>query len=198
MVELAEHEERYIRDYVNSQSPKDDQAGLIQKVGSKRIMGHVHDTYDVHTKSTRWWVITDPTNLYRQTDFPKAEQALIFHLGLGIFIAERNRAKMAKVEEEQVSTSWRRFQQALEAMNDASESEDFQAVGIKCRDALIVLAKQHKDEPWVGSVSEPPKASDPERLTARARPGARPETRTANLTKSPQFPLLKTTLRIPG
>ena len=160
MAELAEHEERYIREYVNSQSPKDDQAGLIQKVGSQRIMGRVHDIYDVHTKSTRWWVITDPTNLYRQTDFPKAEQALIFHLGLGIYIAERNRAEMAKVEEEQVSTAWRRFRQALEAMNDASESEDFQAVGIKCRDALIALAKQNKDEPWVGSVPAPPKAAD--------------------------------------
>src|SRR6266404_1380287 len=160
MSELTEHEERYMRDYVNSQSSGDDQAGLVQKVKSQRIMGRVHDIYDVHTKSTRWWVITEPTNLYLQTDFPKAEQALIFHLGLGIFIAERGRAEIDEAQEEHVSTAWRRFRQALEAMNDASESEDFQAVGIKCRDALIALGKQHKDASWVGSVPEPPKAAD--------------------------------------
>jgi hypothetical protein len=45
------------------------------------------------SKSTLWWVITNPTNLYRQTDFPKAEQALIFHLGLGIY----NRTKSLSV-----------------------------------------------------------------------------------------------------
>ena len=42
------------------------------------------------SKSILWWVITNPTNLYRQTDFPKAEQALIFHLGLGVYITERS------------------------------------------------------------------------------------------------------------
>ncbi len=160
MADLTEHEERWVREYVNSQSPSDDQAGLVQKVGSQRIMGRVHDTYDVHTKSSRWWVITDPTNLYLQTDFPEAEQALIFHLGLSIFMAERSRAEIAEDQEEHVSTAWRRFRQALEAMNDAAESEDFQAVGIKCRDALIALGKQHKDAQWVGSMPTPPKAAD--------------------------------------
>jgi hypothetical protein len=160
MAELTEQEERYIREYVNSQSSKDDPARLVQKVGSHRVMGQVHDIYDVHTKSTRWWVITNPTNLYLQADFPESEQALIFHLGLGIFIAERSRAEMDEDQEEHVSTAWRRFRQALEAMDDAAESEDFQAVGIKCRDALIALGKQHRDAPWVGSVPAPPKAGD--------------------------------------
>ena len=31
MVNLPEHEERYIREYVNSQSPDDDQTGLVQR-----------------------------------------------------------------------------------------------------------------------------------------------------------------------
>ena len=105
-------------------------------------------------------MITDPTNLYLQTDFPKAEQALIYHLGLGVFMAERSRAMMDETHEEHVSPAWRRFRQALDAMNEAAESEDFQAVGIKCRDALIALAKAHSDSDWVGDVSEPPKAAD--------------------------------------
>ena len=160
MAGLADHEDRSIRDYVNSQSPAGDQAELVQKVGSQRVLGRMHDIYDVHCRSTRWWVITEPTNLYLQTDFPKAEQALIYHLGLGVFMAERSRAIMDDAHEEHVSSSWRRFRQALDAMNEASESEDFQSVGIKCRDALIALAKTHSDADWIGDVAEPPKVAD--------------------------------------
>ncbi len=116
--ELPEHEARYIRDYVNSQS-QDDEAGLVQKVGSRRVMGRVHDMYDVHCERSRWWVITEPTNLYLQDDFPEVEQALIFHLGLGIFMAERSRAELPEAEEERVSGAWRRFKQALSDMDDA-------------------------------------------------------------------------------
>ncbi len=70
-MDLTESEERYIRDYVNTQSPDDDQAGLVQKIGSQRVLGRTHEIYDVHGASTRWWVVTDPTNLYLQTDFPR-------------------------------------------------------------------------------------------------------------------------------
>jgi hypothetical protein len=160
MTDLPEHEERYVRDYVNGQSPEVDQAEIIQKVGSKRILGRVHDIYDVHCAKTRWWVITEPTNLYLQSDYPESEQALIFHIGLGVVLAERSRADLEDEHEEHVSGAWRRFRQALDTMNEASESEDFQSVGIKCRDALIALAKFHMDAPWVGEVQDPPKAAD--------------------------------------
>jgi hypothetical protein len=45
-------------------------------------------------------------------------------------------------------------------MNAASESEDFQAVGLKCRDTLISFGKEYKDADWIGEISEPPKDSD--------------------------------------
>ena len=160
MVDLPEHEERYIREYVNSQSPDDDRAGLVQRIGSRRILGRTHEIYDVHCTSTRWWVITNPTNLYLQTDFPQAEQALMFHIGLGVMMAERSRSEIATEDEEHVSTSWRRYRQAVLAMDEATEAEDYQAVGIKCRDALIAMAKGHVDAEWVGEIAEPPKAAD--------------------------------------
>ena len=106
-------------------------------------------------------MITDPTNLYQQSDFPQAEQALIFHIGLGAFMAERSRKSLTDPEtEEHVSASWRRFGQVIDGMNDAEESEDFQAVGVKCRDALLALGKEHADAEWVGDVEDPPKAAD--------------------------------------
>jgi hypothetical protein len=45
--------------------------------------------------------------------------------------------------EEHLNSPWRRFRQAIDDMNDAEESEDYQAVGVKCRDALITLGKKH-------------------------------------------------------
>lgn len=155
--DLAEHEERAIRDYVNSQSPEDDQAGLVQRVDSRRVLGRTHEIFDVHCAKTRWWVITDPTNLYPQADFPEAEQALIFHIGFGAVLAERSRGE---AEDEPLSPPWRRYRDALKAMNNASEAEDFQSVGIKCRDALIALGKQYQDAEWVGEIEKRPKAAD--------------------------------------
>ncbi|EYT59721.1 hypothetical protein [Microbacterium sp. UCD-TDU] len=159
-MEMSEPEERRIRDYVNSQSHDDDRAGLVQKVGARRILGRPREIYDVHCEHTRWWVITDPTNLYSQDDFPDFEQALIFHLGLGVIMAERERTELEEDQLEHVSTAWRRFSQAVDAMNDAGESEDYQAVGIKCRDALIALAKTHADAEWIGDLDERPKGAD--------------------------------------
>ena len=160
MADLAEHEERAIRDYVNSQSPGDDQAGLVQRVHGQRILGRTHAVFDVHCEKTRWWVITDPTNLYLQADFPEAEQALIFHIGLGAVLAERSRADLADEDDEHVTAPWRRYRDALDVMDEADEAEDFQSVGIKCRDALIALAKLYQDASWVGDVQERPKAPD--------------------------------------
>jgi hypothetical protein len=161
MPELSEPDERAIRQYVNSQSPDDDPVKLVQKVGSRRVLGHRHEMYDVHCEQTRWWVFTNPTNLYQQSDFPQMEQALIFHIGLGAVLADRSQGEMADPEEEeQVAASWRRYRQAIDAMNDAHESEDFQAVGVKCRDALISLAKDHADDDWVGEVEDPPQAAN--------------------------------------
>lgn len=129
MSDMSENEERRIRDYVNGQSPADDAAGLVQKVGSRRVLGRRRDLYDVHCAQSRWWVITDPTNLYSQDDFPQIDMALTFHIGLGAILVEQSRAALEDAEAQtQVASSWRRFQQAIQAMNDAEEAEDFQAV----------------------------------------------------------------------
>jgi len=45
-------------------------------------------------------------------------------------------------------------------MDEASEAEDFQSVGIKCRDALIALGKQYQQAEWFGDLQGRPKAAD--------------------------------------
>lgn len=160
MAELPEHEERAIRDYFNSQSYEDDQATIIQKVGTRRIMGRVHELYDVRSEQGRWWVITNPTNLYSQEDFPEFDQALTFHLGLAIRVVQASRTELEGDQDKQVSGAWRRYKQAVEAMDSASESTHFQAVGIMCREALLAFGHDHADDEWVGVPADPPKRSD--------------------------------------
>lgn len=159
--ELPEHQERSIRDYVDSQTRDDsDPAELVQKVGSRRILGRVYEMFDVHCAKTRWWVITEPTNLYSQEDFREVEQAFIFHLGLGLFMAQRSRTEMEEEREDQVAGSWRRYEQTIEAMDSASEAADFQAIGVRCREALLALVHDHADAAWVGDVPDPPQRSN--------------------------------------
>jgi hypothetical protein len=39
-------------------------------------------TWDVHTTGDRYWVITNPTNLYSQQLFPSMDYTLSFHVGV--------------------------------------------------------------------------------------------------------------------
>src|ERR1700732_2735170 len=61
----VEHEERHVREYMESQAP-DERVIHLEKVASERVFDRKHDVWDVHTNSGRWWVITGPTNLYSQ------------------------------------------------------------------------------------------------------------------------------------
>ena len=160
MPDLPKHTETHIRGYVEGQWKQDeDPVTLVQAVGSRRILHHTYEMFDVHCKESRWWVITDPMNLYSQEDFASIDMALTYHVGLRLMLSERDRRHLDE-EREQGSQAWRRFEQAAETTDSASEAEDFQAVGIKCREALIALVHAHQNGDWIGTVESPPKRSD--------------------------------------
>ncbi len=48
------------------------------------------------------------------------------------------------------SSGWPAF--SHRRTNTASEAEDFQAVGIKCREALIALGRDHAGDDWIGDL----------------------------------------------
>ena len=160
---MGEFEERDIRNYVMSQSApeQDDEVTLVQKVGRRRVMGSTYDMYDVHMSSDkRLWVITNPTNAYDQADFKSLDQVLTYHIGLRAVLHEQFKVEPDEDQAEYVSKPWRRFARAQEVMNDAAEAEDYQSVGMRCREALIALAKEFVDADWVRLPDEPPKGSD--------------------------------------
>ena len=63
---------------------------------------------------------------------------------------------------EQVSqqNSWRRWQQAGEVLDQAEEAEDFQAVGMRCRECLIVMVRTLALAEMVPGDESPPKKAD--------------------------------------
>lgn len=116
--------------------------------------------YDVHTLKGRWWVITNPTNLYAQDVFPEIDYVLSFHIGLKMRVTERGRVEVQPELREHAEGAWRRYEATVEALNTASDAEDFQAIGVKCREAMLALARENFDAEWVGEVPEPPKGDD--------------------------------------
>jgi hypothetical protein len=161
VAELPEHEVRQVSQYVESQThDEDDPVTLVQKVGSRRI-GHVtHDLYDVWMKKgSRWWVISPPTNLYDQADFNSIDLALTHHLGIVAMLRERSRTEWPD-EAESASPAWRKFLKAVDAMSEATEAEDYQAVGIRCREALLAYVRERSTEEWGPPQETPPQTAN--------------------------------------
>jgi predicted RNA-binding Zn-ribbon protein involved in translation (DUF1610 family) len=158
--EALRHEERAIREYVLMESPKGERIKHAEKVATEHLYGSTHDIWDVRTSRHRWWVITEPTNLYSQTAFPSMDQAFTFHLGLGIRLANRNAPPVEDDEVVKIAGPWRRWQQAADALDEAEELEDFQAIGVRCREALLSMLADMTTAQTVPAGQEPPKGAD--------------------------------------
>jgi hypothetical protein len=100
------------------------------------------------------------TNLYAQEDFHSADEAFTYHLGVMQVTREQFKTEPDEIHTEYVGRPWRRFRRAVEAMDDAEEAEDYQAVGMRCREALITLGAEYQDAAWVRLPTEHPMASD--------------------------------------
>ena len=81
-METPEHERREIEEYLRSQSGPDFEIEHVEKLTSEYVLGHQYDVWDAHTNEGRWWVITNPTNLYSQELIKSMDIALSFHIGL--------------------------------------------------------------------------------------------------------------------
>jgi hypothetical protein len=49
-------------------------------VGTDHVFGHRHETWDIHLDDReRWWVLTNPTNYYSQSDFNDGTWHTVHH-----------------------------------------------------------------------------------------------------------------------
>lgn len=140
MLPATDEEKADVIGYYLSQSP-DAEVKFLQKVYSEAIMGHRHDVWDVHASDGRWWVITNPTNLYSQDQFPNMDLAVTFHMGLCLRIPRTRRQRKSAQNIRPFESVLTKLQEASEALTQAMNEADYQAVGMRSREALLAFAR---------------------------------------------------------
>ena len=167
LVKSSPHEEKEITEYVNWQlskgnkrARKRDEVQHLEVLKVERVFGRDHKVWDVHTTEGRYWVVTNPTNLYAQKDFPSADYTLSFHIGLAARMASMDRRREDAPNVDRFAVAWRRWEQGSDAIDTAHEAEDFQAIGMRCRECLVAFVRGVQADVKVPEGVEPPKAAD--------------------------------------
>src|SRR6266540_1400073 len=149
-----------IRAYVEDQAHED--VIHLEKAASELVGPVRHDIWDVHCTDSRWWVVTNPTNLYDQADFKSRDVVLTFHIGLMLRLeyAQEREVPLAPERADLLPGSWRRWQQAFEAYESGDEAENFQAVGMRLRECLVSFVGETRNDDLVPDGTERPKNAD--------------------------------------
>jgi hypothetical protein len=156
----SEREAREIRDYVEWQAHGEEKLLHAEKAASERVFGRDYDVWDVHTDKERWWVITNPTNLYSQILMPSLDYTLSFHIGVMARVAARREPEGSTAEQEFLMVTSCKMVQASESFDRADEAEEFQAVGMRCRECLLTLIRELTDGSDIAQGDDLPKAAD--------------------------------------
>ena len=159
MFERDEKSAEEIAAYVEGQS-KGEKVKHAEKVMTQTVLGRKYECWDVRTNKSRLWVITSPTNLYEQKLFPSLDYTLSFHIGLMARVMARHEPNTGALEQMTMPAAWRRWQQAGQALDEAEEPEDFQSVGMRCRECLIAMVRTLALPEMVPAGTEAPKRAD--------------------------------------
>jgi hypothetical protein len=150
--------EKDIADYVVSQA-RDETVQNVERVKTEYVMGSPYEIWDVSTDKERWWVITNPTNLYSQRHFPSLDYTLSFHVGLMLRVASRSE-RPGEDEPSPFDEVIRRQSQATDLLERAVEAVDFQAVGMQLRECLISLVAAVRRRVEINDSDGRPKDAD--------------------------------------
>src|SRR5207302_475020 len=132
---------------------------FVQKVYSENVLNVRHDGWGVDTNVDRWWVITEARNIYGE------EQVLNSDLATTVLIVSllgrprSERRKLSEMPAEPFAACLRVRQEASEALAQAQEVADYQAVGVRCREALLAFGDIAQTViPWTAPGEQPKKA----------------------------------------
>jgi hypothetical protein len=179
LFQQTEQEAVEIKDYVEWQCHGAERVLHAEKLASERVFGRDHDAWDVHTDKDRWWVITNPTNLYSQRLMPSLDYTISFHIGVMARVAAKREPEGSEAEQEFLLITNRKLVQTGEAFDKADEAEEFQAVGMRCRECLLTLVRELIDGSDLSEGPDLPKAADftgwNERIGNAVAPGASAE-----------------------
>lgn len=158
-----EHEKRAIIQYWEIESPDKESVLRAEKIHVEILTNEQrYDVWEVSATDGDWWVITNMTNLYPKSDFPSMDHALNQHIGLiqRVRAKEARRSHSSEEELTRLAIPFRRIQQASEALNAANEAEEFQAVGMQCRECLLALIREIVTEAMIPVDESSPKQGD--------------------------------------
>jgi hypothetical protein len=131
-----------------------------EKIKTEHVMGRDYECWDVHTNKDRYWVVTDPTNLYSHDLFPSLDYTLSFHIGVTTRMLHSSRGAPNKAHKSRFMVMWRKWEQAADALDTAEEAEDFQTVGMRCRETLIQMVRALAKPTMVPDGETAPKRGD--------------------------------------
>ncbi len=158
MLAATQQEIDEVTSYFEGQAP-DLAVEFIQKVYTESILGHSHDVWDIHTDEGRWWVITNPSKLYSQEQFPNMDLAVTFHVGLCLRIPRSEKQKLSELLIEPFAQCYRYISEASDALSQAQEVLDYQSIGMRCREALLAFADAVQTVvPWASPGEKPTRA----------------------------------------
>ncbi len=133
---------------------------FLQKVYVENIASAAHAVWDVHTNRDRWWVITNPINLYSQEQFPNMDYAMTFHVGLCLRVPRSEKQKLSDLPIEPFVAAYRSLSMAHEAFDRATSVADYQTVGVRCRETLLAFVDAAQTVmPWTSTEERPQRAN---------------------------------------
>jgi hypothetical protein len=157
MSERDPHAERGIAHYVELET--DETVKHVERVKVEYVTGDPYEIWDVVTDERRWWVITNPTNLYPKDDFPSSDYVLSFHIGLMKRVMSRPHKSNA-YDPHPFNEMGRRLEQAEQLYNEAIEPEDYQALGVQLRECLQVCSSVMQKQVQLPTNVEKPQAGN--------------------------------------
>jgi hypothetical protein len=136
----------------------------VEKIGAENITGDRYEVWNCITNQGKWWVVTPMMNFYTQRDFKSADVVLTFHVGMVGRIMSQDQPTLAPELQDAFSEPWRKWEDAVETMRVAQEAEDFQAVGMRLREAYVSMLKMVSSGDLVPAGPDLPQGANPEWL----------------------------------
>jgi predicted nucleotide-binding protein len=149
MLAATQEEIDRVTSYFESQAP-DLTVEFVEKVRTENVLGHCHEIWDIHTDKDRWWVITNPSNLYSQDQFPNMDLALTFHVGLCLRISHSEKSSTATVssqEAHEIDPTRNASVRSIEPARYVSATKQDVMMTPKPADRRVFIVHGHDDAP---------------------------------------------------
>jgi hypothetical protein len=98
--------------------------------------------------------------MYSQKLFPSIDYLLSFHIGLMLRVDSERIVTRDPRLSDQLAAAFRKWEQAAKALDASSQSEEIQAVGMRCRETLLTFTCSVSNPAMISSGTDTPQAAN--------------------------------------